>query len=72
MDLTFNFWSCLMQIASFLAGLFYSRLIKCAVIVAPKTLIAHWAKELASVGLARKTHEYVHKLAIISKLGLYC
>ncbi|CAM6046593.1 unnamed protein product [Sphagnum compactum] len=47
-----------MQIASFLAGLFYSRLIKCAVIVAPKTLIAHWAKELASVGLARKTHDY--------------
>ncbi|CAK9874771.1 unnamed protein product [Sphagnum jensenii] len=47
-----------MQIASFLAGLFYSRLIKCAVIVAPKTLMAHWAKELASVGLARKTHDY--------------
>ncbi|KAG0612288.1 hypothetical protein M758_6G015500 [Ceratodon purpureus] len=47
-----------MQVASFLAGLFCTQNIKCALIVAPKTLIAHWVKELKVVGLARKTQDY--------------
>ncbi|MCO5552477.1 hypothetical protein L7F22_005989 [Adiantum nelumboides] len=47
-----------MQIASFFVGLFTSDLIKHALIVAPKTLIAHWAKELSFVGLGRKTKDY--------------
>ncbi|KAI5054611.1 hypothetical protein GOP47_0029756 [Adiantum capillus-veneris] len=47
-----------MQIASFFVGLFASDLIKHALIVAPKTLIAHWSKELSFVGLARKTKDY--------------
>lgn len=47
-----------MQVASFLAGLFCTKNIKCALIVAPKTLIAHWVKELKVVGLSRKTQDY--------------
>ncbi|KMT14061.1 hypothetical protein BVRB_4g078890 isoform A [Beta vulgaris subsp. vulgaris] len=47
-----------MQMASFLAGLFSSRLIKRAMIVAPKTLIPHWIKELTVVGLSDKIKEY--------------
>ncbi|CAN8251714.1 unnamed protein product [Cochlearia groenlandica] len=47
-----------MQICSFLAGLFHSRLIKRALVVAPKTLLPHWMKELDVVGLSQKTREY--------------
>ncbi|XP_024028985.1 protein CHROMATIN REMODELING 24 [Morus notabilis] len=47
-----------MQICGFLAGLFHSRLIKRALIVAPKTLLSHWIKELSVVGLSDKTREY--------------
>nr|XP_043628305.1 protein CHROMATIN REMODELING 24 isoform X2 [Erigeron canadensis] len=47
-----------MQICSFLAGLFHSKLIKRVLIVAPKTLLPHWLKELGVVGLSRKTREY--------------
>ncbi|GLT25101.1 hypothetical protein SLA2020_002530 [Shorea laevis] len=47
-----------MQICSFLAGLFHSRLIKRALVVAPKTLLPHWIKELSTVGLSEKTREY--------------
>ncbi|KAG6604310.1 Protein CHROMATIN REMODELING 24, partial [Cucurbita argyrosperma subsp. sororia] len=47
-----------MQICGFLAGLFYSRLIKRVLVVAPKTLLPHWIKELAVVGLSEKTREY--------------
>ncbi|XP_015891171.3 protein CHROMATIN REMODELING 24 [Ziziphus jujuba] len=47
-----------MQICGFLAGLFHSRLIKRALIVAPKTLLDHWLKELSAVGLSEKTREY--------------
>ncbi|GMI99315.1 chromatin remodeling 24 [Hibiscus trionum] len=47
-----------MQICGFLAGLFHSKLIKRALIVAPKTLLSHWIKELSVVGLSRKTREY--------------
>ncbi|KAA3456121.1 protein CHROMATIN REMODELING 24 [Gossypium australe] len=47
-----------MQICGFLAGLFHSKLIKRALIVAPKTLLSHWIKELSVVGLSGKTREY--------------
>lgn len=47
-----------MQICGFLAGLFRSNLIKRALIVAPKTLLPHWIKELSVVGLSEKTREY--------------
>ncbi|XP_047330886.1 protein CHROMATIN REMODELING 24 [Impatiens glandulifera] len=47
-----------MQICGFLAGLFNSSLIKRALIVAPKTLLPHWIKELSVVGLSQKTREY--------------
>ncbi|XP_071931888.1 protein CHROMATIN REMODELING 24-like isoform X1 [Coffea arabica] len=47
-----------MQICGFLAGLFHSNLIKRALVVAPKTLLPHWVKELSTVGLAGKTREY--------------
>lgn len=47
-----------MQICGFLAGLFHSRLIRRALVVAPKTLLSHWLKELSVVGLSEKTKEY--------------
>ncbi|KAL2941812.1 Protein CHROMATIN REMODELING 24 [Bienertia sinuspersici] len=47
-----------MQISGFLAGLFSSRLIKRAMIVAPKTLMPHWIKELTAVGLSDLIKEY--------------
>ncbi|KAL5993086.1 hypothetical protein ACLOJK_014007 [Asimina triloba] len=47
-----------MQISAFLAGLFHSGLMKRALIVAPKTLLAHWIKELTAVGLSEKIREY--------------
>ncbi|CAK9167907.1 unnamed protein product [Ilex paraguariensis] len=47
-----------MQICGFLSGLFHSSLIKRALIVAPKTLLPHWIKELSTVGLSEKTREY--------------
>ncbi|XP_065618738.1 protein CHROMATIN REMODELING 24 isoform X1 [Quercus suber] len=47
-----------MQICGFLAGLFHSHLIKRAIIVAPKTLLPHWIKELSVVGLSNKIREY--------------
>lgn len=47
-----------MQICGFLAGLFHSSLIKRAMVVAPKTLLSHWIKELSAVGLSEKIREY--------------
>lgn len=47
-----------MQICGFLAGLFQSSLIKRVLVVAPKTLLPHWIKELSAVGLSEKTKEY--------------
>ncbi|CAM0144849.1 unnamed protein product [Urochloa decumbens] len=47
-----------MQVSAFLAGLFHSRLIKRVLIVAPKTLLAHWTKELSVVGLKQKIRDY--------------
>jgi SNF2 family DNA or RNA helicase len=49
---------CAVQVSAFLAGLFHSRLIKRVLIVAPKTLLAHWTKELSVVGLKHKIREY--------------
>ena len=49
---------CPVQVSAFLAGLFLSRLIKRVLIVAPKTLHAHWTKELSVVGLKHKIREY--------------
>ncbi|XP_022680894.1 protein CHROMATIN REMODELING 24 isoform X2 [Setaria italica] len=47
-----------MQVSAFLAGLFHSHLIKRVLIVAPKTLLAHWTKELSVVGLKQKIRDY--------------
>lgn len=47
----------MLQMCGFLAGLFHSRLIRRALIVAPKTLLPHWIKELSAVGLSEKTRE---------------
>ncbi|XP_038989186.1 protein CHROMATIN REMODELING 24 [Phoenix dactylifera] len=47
-----------MQVAAFLSGLFHSHLIKRALIVAPKTLLGHWMKEMSVVGLGEKIRDY--------------
>ncbi|XP_072974391.1 SNF2 domain-containing protein ENL1 [Typha angustifolia] len=47
-----------MQVSAFLAGLFHSCLTKRALIVAPKTLLGHWMKELSVVGLSGKIRDY--------------
>ncbi|KAG8066851.1 hypothetical protein GUJ93_ZPchr0004g38370 [Zizania palustris] len=47
-----------MQISAFLAGLFHSRLIKRVLVVAPKTLLTHWIKELSVVGLKDQIRDY--------------
>lgn len=49
---------CAVQVSAFLAGMFHSRLIKRVLIVAPKTLLAHWTNELSVVGLKQKIREY--------------
>ncbi|KAK7831062.1 protein chromatin remodeling 24, partial [Quercus suber] len=48
-----------MQICGFLAGLFHSHLIKRAIIVAPKTLLPHWIKELSDKGVLLTTYDIV-------------
>lgn len=47
-----------MQVSAFLAGLFHSRLIRRVLVVAPKTLLTHWMKELSVVGLKEKIRDY--------------
>ncbi|EFJ51955.1 hypothetical protein VOLCADRAFT_120362, partial [Volvox carteri f. nagariensis] len=47
-----------MQISAFLAGLFGSQLVRRAIIIAPKTLLPHWIKELTVCGLRNLTHEF--------------
>ncbi|KAL6844258.1 hypothetical protein ACP4OV_025931 [Aristida adscensionis] len=47
-----------MQVSAYLAGLYHSRLVKRVLIVAPKTLLAHWTKELTVVGLEKKIRDY--------------
>ncbi|XP_045823433.1 protein CHROMATIN REMODELING 24 isoform X2 [Trifolium pratense] len=59
-----------MQICGFLAGLFYSRLIRRVLVVAPKTLLPHWIKELSAVGLSEKTREYFGSCAKLREYEL--
>ena len=47
-----------MQCCAFLAGLFRSRLAQRVLVVAPKTLLLHWAKELGVCGLGGRTWSY--------------
>ncbi|KAK8951942.1 ATP-dependent DNA helicase DDM1 [Platanthera zijinensis] len=47
-----------MQISAFLAGLFHSNLVHRVLLVAPKTLLGHWIKELSVVGLSTRIREY--------------
>ena len=47
-----------MQISAFLAGLFRNKLSKRALIVAPKTLLKHWIKELTKCGMGRYICEF--------------
>ncbi|KAL0050235.1 hypothetical protein WJX82_006933 [Trebouxia sp. C0006] len=47
-----------MQCSAFLAGMFGSGLMRRAVIIAPKTLLAHWEKELVTCGLGSLLFQY--------------
>ena len=47
-----------METCAFLAGLLHSRLARRALVVAPKTLLAHWERELATCGLGNLTYEF--------------
>ena len=47
-----------MQISAFLSGLFRRKQAKRAVIVAPKTLLKHWVKELTKCGLGGLIFEF--------------
>lgn len=48
-----------MQCCAFLAGMLGSGLLQRALVVTPKTLMAHWKSELGVCGLARRTYEFV-------------
>jgi hypothetical protein len=45
-----------MQCSAFLAGMLKSRLSSRVLIIAPKTLLVHWAKELGVCSLGGSTH----------------
>ncbi|GAX75462.1 hypothetical protein CEUSTIGMA_g2905.t1 [Chlamydomonas eustigma] len=47
-----------MQCSAFLSGMFLSRLCKRVLIIAPKTLLLHWGKELAVCGLGSRIYNY--------------
>jgi hypothetical protein len=47
-----------MQCSAFISGLIHGEHIGRAIIVAPKTLLAHWAKELELCGLGGCTHHF--------------
>ena len=48
-----------MQVSAFLSGVLRPRgRVRRALIVAPKTLLEHWAKELRTCGLGGRTHQY--------------
>jgi len=47
-----------MQVSAFLSGMIASKLIRRAIVVAPKTLLEHWVKELSTCGLGTRTHQY--------------
>jgi SNF2 family DNA or RNA helicase len=44
--------------SAFVAGLFKEKVVRRVLIVAPKTLLTHWRKELERIGLAWATLEY--------------
>ncbi|KAM0847700.1 hypothetical protein ACQ4PT_054853 [Festuca glaucescens] len=50
-----------MLVSAFLAGLFHSGLIRRVLVVAPKTLLTHWIKELSVVGLRHMISEINYK-----------
>ncbi|MEW5301956.1 MAG: hypothetical protein WDW36_004779 [Sanguina aurantia] len=66
-----------MQCAAFIAGMLESGLAQRVLIVAPKTLLLHWEKELAVCGVGRLTHgfygssesERASSLAAVSRRG---
>ena len=47
-----------MQCAAFLAGMVRSRLVRRAMVLAPKTLLGQWAAELRRCGLGGRVFEY--------------
>jgi len=47
-----------MQVSAFLAGKMHAKVVRRVLVVAPKTLLAHWDKELALCHLSEKTHQY--------------
>lgn len=47
-----------MQCSAYLAGLFQSKKIKRALVVAPKTLLLHWEKEMACCQLGNKVFNF--------------
>jgi len=47
-----------MQVSAFLSGSFAGGSLRRALIVAPKTLLAAWSKELGVCGLGNRTYEY--------------
>uniref|UniRef100_A0A452Z5D9 Helicase ATP-binding domain-containing protein n=1 Tax=Aegilops tauschii subsp. strangulata TaxID=200361 RepID=A0A452Z5D9_AEGTS len=48
----------ILQVSAFLAGLFHSGLIQRVLVIAPKTLLTHWIKELTVVGLRHMISDY--------------
>lgn len=44
--------------AAFISGLLATKRVRRVLVIAPKTLLAHWRAELAVVGLAKATFEY--------------
>jgi SNF2 family DNA or RNA helicase len=63
-----------MQISAYLAGALKSRRVVRALVVAPKTLLEHWAHELRTCGLGASTHKYFEgsqadRLAILDAVG---
>lgn len=47
-----------MQVSAFLAGQMHAKTVRRVLVVAPKTLLAHWEKELSSCHLGDKSHQY--------------
>lgn len=53
-----------MQCSAFLAGLLTSKLAARAIVIAPKTLLLHWEKELTVCGLGQQTHMFLSSKAV--------
>lgn len=58
-----------MQCAAFLSAVLEGGLARRALVVAPKTLLSHWSRELAVCGLAERSHQF---LARADPGGLHC